>query len=470
VTTGTEAPAVGHTRVRRGGALGAGALAALIGLCALVLVLGYANKQRCTGPKFDGSGRSTPDLSRREMRDVCYSDIQQLWVGRDIDKHVFPYVHGGITDDGQLTGGTVEYPVLTGVLVWAGAIFANNDAQFLAWSALILAPFGLFTAWALGRLSRWRALIWALGPPLVLYAFHNWDLAVVAAATAGFLVLFRGWGKRGADRPLVQRAMVASVLFGLGFALKIYPAIFVLPLMCWVATDGRRPGSRYDWASAAKVALVAAGTAVLVNLPFAVLGWHGWLASFTFQELRPADITSNSIWFWGLRPWSDSDNSAFQSLVGVLSPIGILLSFALALWLGGRRYRRDGVFPFVAVSAAMLCGFLLLHKVHSPQYTLWLLPMFVLLRVRWQWIAAYLFADLAMGIGIFRWYYGYQYASAGGIFDGLAAQAVVIGVWGRAALLIGLFFAFLNARSSVSSSELPSPDNRLDRPVGRHAV
>ena len=53
----------------------------------------------------------------------------------------------------------------------------------------------------------------------------------------------------------------------------------------------------------------------------------------------------------------------------------------------------------------MLCGFLLLHKVHSPQYTLWLLPFFVLLRVRWGWVVAYLVADLAMYVGIFRLFY-----------------------------------------------------------------
>ena len=50
----------------------------------------------------------------------------------------------------------------------------------------------------------------------------------------------------------------------------------------------------------------------------------------------------------------------------------------------------------------MLCGFLLLHKVHSPQYTLWLVPFFVLLRVPWGWVVAYLVADLAMDVGIFR--------------------------------------------------------------------
>jgi hypothetical protein len=91
----------------------------------------------------------------------------------------------------------------------------------------------------------------------------------------------------------------------------------------------------------------------------------------------------------------------------------------------------------------MLCGFLLLHKVHSPQYTLWLLPFFVLLAVPWGWVAAYLVADAVMGIGIFRWFYVYDNGLDTGIQAGFAAQAVAIGVWGRAVLLVVLFVLFL---------------------------
>ena len=64
-------------------------------LCALTLGAGYANKVRCVGPSFDSPGRSEPDYGDRIARDVCYSDIQYLWIGRDIDRHVFPYVNGG---------------------------------------------------------------------------------------------------------------------------------------------------------------------------------------------------------------------------------------------------------------------------------------------------------------------------------------------------------------------------------------
>ncbi len=447
---------VGSVRVGRFGGL---ALAVVVLLCGLMLVAGFANKDRCTGPRFDAQGRSEPNYYRHSLRDACYSDIQYLWVGRDIDKHVVPYVNGGITKKGRLTGGSVEYPVLTGMLIWTGAYFAHNDGQFLLYSALLLTPFALLTAWLLGKLARWRALIWSLGPPLVLYAFHNWDLAVVLFAVAAVYVVHRGWGRAGVDRPLVRRAVVAAVLLGLGFATKLYPAIFVLPLLLYVATggDGGRflpAGKRYDMVGAGKVALAAIVTAALVNLPFAVLGWRGWEASFTFQEQRKVDSSGDSVWYWLFRP--ESDSAAFQQLVGWLSPVLILLAFALAVTLGWRRYRNEGSFPWIGVSAAMLCGFMLLHKVDSPQYVLWLVPFFVLLRIRFGWVIAYWLADLAIGIGIFRWYYALTISHHYGIYDGFSAQAVIIGVYGRAALLAGLFFAFLYARSVVDPATQPS--------------
>lgn len=448
-----DAPAA---RVRTGpGTPSRALLAVLVLLTGLTMLLGYANKARCTGPGYDPAGRSVPDYELRADRDVCYSDIQHLWLGRDVDKHVFPYVSGSITPDGQLVGGVVEYPVLTGLLIWAGALFAGTDGGFLLASALLMAPFGLLTGWMLGRLARWRALLWAVGPPLVLYAFHNWDLPVVACAVGAVYVVHG----RAPERPLADRATVAAVLLGLGFALKLYPGAFVLPLALHVLAQSR-PGS-LDWRGALRVPLAAAATAVLANLPFAVAGFEGWRASFTFQQLRDVDLTTNSVWYWGFRPGSDPENLDFQRAVDVASPLLVLLSFAVAAGVGWWRFRRAGSYPWVAVSAATLCGFMLLHKVHSPQYTLWLLPFLVLLAVPWGWIGAYLVADAAMGVGIFRWFYAFK-AGEGGIYDGMAAQAVTVGVWGRAVLLVVLFVLFLRlpdpfaARAGVTARRTPA--------------
>ena len=430
-------------------------LAVLVLLTGITILLGYANKARCTGPEFDDTGRSGPDYSIRVDRDVCYSDIQHLWLGRDVDRHVFPYVSGSITPDGKLVGGTVEYPVLTGLLIWAGAIGAHTDAGFLLGSALLMAPFGLLTAWLLARLARWRALLWAISPPLVLYAFHNWDLPVVACAV-GAVYAVHGWRTH---RPPADRAVVAAVLLGLGFAFKVYPGIFVLPLALFVLTAGG-PDRPLDWRGALRVPVAAAVTVVLVNLPFALAGYPGWRASFTFQQQRLVDFTTNSIWYWGFRPMSEPTNLEFHAMVDWLSPLLVLLSFAVAARTGWWRWRREGSYPWIGVSAAMLCGFLLLHKVHSPQYTLWLLPFFVLLYVPWGWVGAYLLADLTMGIGIFRWLYAFNSGADLGIGAGFATQAVAIGVWGRAALLVVLFVLFLRvpeALAARTSEPVPEP-------------
>ncbi|WP_072805034.1 hypothetical protein [Rhodococcoides yunnanense] len=428
---------------------------AVVTLCAFTLILGYLNKARCALAPFDDNGRSTVFDTIKDSS-VCYSDIQFLWLGRDINHHIFPYLDGAITSSGALTGGTVEYPVLSGVLMWLGAIPADTDAEFLLYSALLLAPFGLLTAWMLGRLAGKAALLWSVGPPLVLYAFHNWELPVVATAVGAVFVMTT-------RLPLRTRAVLASILLAIGFCLKLYPGAFVLPLAAYVMYE--RDRGRLDVRGGLAVLGAAAATVVAVNLPFALGGYEGWRASFAFQSLRQADITTNSIWYWGLRHFYITDSmtaedyteaeSRFQNTVDIASPALVFAAFALAIWLGVRRARVDGVYPWIAVSGSMLCGFLLLHKVHSPQYTLWLVPFFVLLRVPWGLVVAYLLADLSMGIGVFK----YFAALAAGADSSTEQFFVEVGVWGRAALLVVLFFVFARARTRLDPLALaPPPD------------
>ncbi|MEV6432519.1 hypothetical protein [Nocardia sp. NPDC051463] len=426
-------------RVTRTAALAA----VVVVLCGLTLALAYLNKARCAGAPFAEDGRSSVFDVLKDS-DVCYSDIQFLWLGRDIDNHVFPYIDGGITEDGMLTGGAVEYPVLSGVLMWLGAVGAHNDAEFLLHTALLLAPFALLTAWLLVRLSGRAALLWAAGPPLVLYAFHNWELPVVCTAVAAVYVV-----TAMTRYSLRTRGILAAVLLGIGFCFKLYPGIFVLPLLAYVLTGGRREVEdlepvRLDVRGASMAAAAAVGTVVAVNLPFALAGYEGWRASITFQQLRQADITTNSIWYWGLRQLfgQDADSeTAFQHAVSIASPTLVLVSFALAMWLGWKRFSTTGIFPWIGVSGAMLCGFLLFHKVHSPQYTLWLVPFLVLLDVPWSAIGAYLVADAAIGIGVFR----YFYSIGSGTSVDLMENIVQFGVWGRAVLLVVFFFLFARA-------------------------
>ena len=279
----------------------------------------------------------------------------------------------------------------------------------------------MLVAVLLQRMTGLRAAAWACAPALVLYALHNWDLLAVAAAVGGLHLWWR-------DRPVL-----AALLLGTGGMLKLYPALFLLPLCLDLLTRGRVQTA---------VAAAATGVAavVLPNVPFALIDLDGWLTTYRFQQARRADETSNSVWFWGndLHPLTTPE---LNRLIVVLLALVVVVVTVVGLL----RWRREGAFPVLQACGALLCAFLLLNKVASPQYTLWLLPFFALLRVRWGWWAAFHVTDLLVYVGVFRWLTALQ---QGGDF-GLAKQSLIVGVWTKSALLVVLFVLFLRAQDGL---------------------
>ncbi|WP_448222192.1 GNAT family N-acetyltransferase [Gordonia iterans] len=443
---------------------------------AAALTWSYRVKAACGGAPYDEFGRS----ARFPVGDPnavipCYSDLMFLWVGRDIDNHVFPYIHGGITEQGHLYGGVVEYPVLSGLLMWLGAIGQHTDLEFFRQSALILTPFALAITLLLAWMSRWWVLLWAATPPLVLYAFHNWETPVVFTSVAAIAVM--AWAAsanpRTGERRMSLRtsSIIASVLLAVGFSLKLYPGLFVLPLALYVLTCGEqgdrlRDGARraYDWAGAAWVVAAAVVTTLIVQLPFMVAGYQGWKAALDFQGKRKADIDTNTFWYWGNYWIGNDDTDLYNSIVGLASPVLIIAGLAAAIYLAWRRYTETGVFPWIGASFAMLAAFMLFHKVHSPQYTLWVLPFFVLMRVRWWAIAIYLVTDVILDLTIFRLF---GVINSGSDMVWWVIGGVNLGVWAHWVLLA--YFLVTACRTGLREplasfvrSELP-PDPPLTR-------
>jgi uncharacterized membrane protein len=384
-----------------------------VAICALALVFGFLLKVQCTTANWA--------LGEQYQR-LCYNDIQPLYGIRGVQDHVFPYVNGEL-QDGELTNGAIEYPVLTGFFMWASGLPVGAQDSYLRLTAFLLAPFGLLIAWLLARMRGMRALYWAAAPALVLYAFHNWDLLVVAVAVVGFWLVER------------RKPEWAAVAFGVGAAFKMYPLLFVPPLAIWCL---RNEGVR----KAIRVVAAGAGTALLINLPFMIASPRGWLITYQFHSDRNPNF--DTIWYLGFQafgwePWS-------PDTLNVVTTGLLLAGLVAALAYGWKRAKTEDVYPFLPVSAAMLAAFLLFNKVHSPQYTLWLLPFFVLLPVRWYWWAAYSFVDVVVYAGIFRWFYDFALSQD---FEQItfAKGAVMAGVWGRAALLAVLFVVFLRART-----------------------
>lgn len=390
----------------------------------VVLVVAFFFKAQCLQP-VDG---------RQLYQRLCYTDLTPLYGLRGVAENVFPYLDGRLDSSGGLIGGAIEYPVLTGVFMWLTGLPVSDGNQFFVVSALLLAPAALATAYLLARMTGWRALTWAAAPAVVLYAFHNWDLLVVVCAVAGI------WCWRR------ERPVAAALWFGIGASFKLYPAFFLAPLFF---DELRRRGFKRALGSAA--AGVAAFAAI--NAPFFFAGRDGWLATYQFHERRGPNFDSIwALWFPS-DTWLGDYGSLTPDQLNLVTAVLTGVFFAGALAFGWWRGRRDGVYPFLGVCAALLAGFLLWNKVHSPQYALWLLPFFALVRVNFVWWALYAVADAATYYGVFQWFYD---QSLGRDFTA-AKKAMVGGVWGRAVLLLLLFGLFLRAREPEKPDNLSHP-------------
>ncbi len=199
-----------------------------------------------------------------------------------------------------------------------------------------------------------------------------------------------------------------------------------------------------------RVLLLGGGTVLGVNLPFVLVDRDGWWTTYAFQRARAADSSSNSLWFW---VWPHLSTEQLNRLVPVL----VLLALLAACGYGVLRARREGAFPLLQVCGAVLLAFLLVNKVSSPQYTLWVLPFFALLRLHWGWWVSYAVTDLLVHVGVFRWFA----ALVAGTDPQLWEWVLRVGVWAKSALLVLLLVVFLRARDALRDQPTQRPDVKV---------
>jgi uncharacterized membrane protein len=334
-------------------------------LC-ISLGCGVALKGECVGAHTD-NWRSR----------LCYNDIQPLYYDRGIDHHVFPYFHATL-NGGHGGHGFNEYPVLTGLTMWATGWAAWSGSSYLAVTMILLSLAAAFAAMLLWRMVGRRVVYWTASPILALYAFHNWDMLAVSASVAGIYLWWSGRSSR------------AAVAFAVGAAFKLYPALFIVPLVCDQLVQRRTR-------QAAGVAVAGFGSLALINLPFVLINASGWWATYRFHADR---VPSSSGTIWAVL-----DNNLSTTTENRLSFTA--LAIALVVITVGLLFSRPTAgYPVVEWCAAATAAFILLDKVSSPQYILWLVPFLALLPLRsiWWWllstVAAVRYAGL-FGVDVF---------------------------------------------------------------------
>jgi hypothetical protein len=332
------------------------------------------------------------------------------WLERGQLSDVPVYVHYA----GLMRGGAVpyrdfrfEYPpaalpamLLPSYLSWS---YATSFAVLMGvcGAGCIAAAASALRAAGAGAERTWAGLL-AIGvSPLVLGSLFDtrFDLWPTLLAVAALAALVR------------ERAVASGALLGLGFAAKLWPAVF-LPIA--VVHLWRRRGK--EPATAAAVAFVAVAAACF--LPFALIAPGGLHAMFADQLDRPLQVESlgaavlMAAQHLGMHPLATIDSHGGQALSGhgaglaadlstvfeLASLVGIWVAFALR-----RAADREAALLAAAAAVSALVAF---DRVLSPQYLIWLVPFVLLVRGSRGLVAGgLLFLALGLTQTWFPWHY-----------------------------------------------------------------
>ena len=355
-------------------------------------------------------------------RNLCYNDIAPLYFGRGLSNGARLYLD-------SVEGRFLEYPVLTGAVMQVAGWFTGTEGDpnarshtYLFVTSLLLLAFALVTTTAMwftepgtrirsagrqvtGELERVgprAALMVAVAPVLLLEGTINWDL-VALAFTA--LALW-AWSR--------EAPLLAGVFLGLGASAKLYPLFILGPIVVLCARQKQ-------WRTLARAVGGTVGAWLVANVPVMVLSPEGWKEFYTFSQDRGLDF--GSIWL----AWANLGHGFTPTAtVNSLSMAAFLVACALVAVLAWLR-------PSASVAQLaflVIAAFVLVNKVYSPQYALWLLPLAALARPRWPAFLLWQAGEVIYFVAIWRYLLGYGQGELppGAIGEAPYTAAIVIHV------------------------------------------
>jgi uncharacterized membrane protein len=379
-------------------------------LAVVVLALGWLGKAPCLQQYVTDDGTTLLDWrNNRQYVAMCYSDTVPLYGIERLDSGALPYRDPWVEDAGTPDERVryMEYPVLTGFFQYVNARIADGwlvVAEQVPWlptglpvvvyftvSAGWLALAWLVAVWAVCRLrpSRpWDAALVACSPLVAVHVFTNFDALAVGFATGALLALARG------------RAVLAGVLLGVGAAAKFYPLLLLLPVVL-VGLRRRDPGP------ALRTTLATLLTWVAINAPVALAYPAGWWEFFRLNNSRPAD--PDSLWFVvsHFTGWPGFDGElAAGEVPTVLNTVVAALFLAACGGIAVLARRAPRPPRLASLAFLVVAAFLLVNKVWSPQYSLWLVPLAVLALPRWRLLLAWMTLDALVWVPRMFYYLG----------------------------------------------------------------
>jgi uncharacterized membrane protein len=437
----------------------------LVLLAAVFFALGMVQKSGCYQGYWANDDRYTH---------MCYSDLPYLYTGRGLAELDWPY-----TDDPQVRARyeVMEYPVgiayfayaaawVTQHATGAGDVHARADQPtgdvaatdqvrkelrgFVIVNTLAFAALAILSAWLLAGVNPrrpWDAAAFAASPALVFTGIINWDMLAVVFVAGALFTWARG------------RPLATGVLLGIGTATKLYP-LFLLGPIAIICLRQRRYRDLVD-------TVLAAGVSWFVlNAPAYLSGRAEWKRFWSFNSERGPDLGS---------AWLVLSQVTGKTISA--STVNHWSWFLFGLWCVGVAvvgFRAPLTPRLAQLGFLVVAGFLLVNKVYSPQYVLWLLPLAVLARPRWRDQLVWQASEVLYFASVW-WYLQGDLQPSEGQDVGFYWVAVIVRMLGELYLVALVTRDVLHPRYDVVRREpdpppLVEPDQRnRAEPVAFHA-
>jgi uncharacterized membrane protein len=332
---------------------------AIIALAVLASLISFVKFNHC-----ENTGWATPD----QYIHACYSDIPALYGERGLSKGDWAYANGA---------DSVEYPVVTGVIMWTLAKITpgGEDAlkNYFNINIFFLALLFIFIALMVYKMRPEFSYLFPLAPAVVASLYINWDLWAIISMLGAIY-----WFDR-------KNLDLSAIALGVAISTKFMPAFLLIPIaLIFLRRNQLRAALKYF--------AITALTFVVINLPVYLTTPEGWWRFYELNISRGSDW--GSLWYAMSSLGVNMPNTNYLSILLLLAGLS-----AIALYVLELRY----VPSLAALSFIVMATVMCVSKVYSPQYILWLTPLAVIalidkrdLHVFWIWQGAELIYHIAI--------------------------------------------------------------------------
>ncbi len=300
---------------------------AIFALAILASLISFAKFSHCESTIW-----GTPD----QYIHACYSDLPSLFGERGMVNNEWPYA-----SDSK----AVEYPVITGLVMYATSFLAHSPVSYFNLNVIFLALLFIGIVLLIKRIKPEFAYLVPVAPAMIASLYINWDLWAIAT-----MLLAIYWFDQ-------RKYQLSAIAISISISTKFLSVFLLLPIafILWRQNKVK---------ALIKYLLTTSLIWIAINAPIALTTPTGWWRFYKLNMERQAD--------WGSLWLALSQLGIKLTNLNYLSILVLLIGFtSFVIFL----FELKATPTLASVSFIVLAVVMIASKVYSPQYILWLTPL-----------------------------------------------------------------------------------------------